>query len=140
MNETIFFIFNEDGIVPGEQLETFCRNFLLKTSFDFKVIKKEEIDPKSTIYRKFTFQSLAYTLYDHGYVMKVEGDIKQAIKLLREVDLILDNKIVFFVSPSQRIENSDANKFPRGATEKEIAEFLDGQFHNKDYTLALANS
>jgi hypothetical protein len=140
MIETIFYIFNEDGIVIGQQLEIFCEEFSKRTAFRFKVLEKEDIDPQSTIYKKFVTENLEYTLYDHGYVMRVEGDIKQAMKLLKEIDSILSSDILLFVSPSQRVENLIENKFPRGLTEKEIAEFLDGQFRNREYTSALANS
>jgi hypothetical protein len=139
MNETTFYIFNEDGIVSGQQLEIFCEEFSERTAFDFKILKKQEIDPQSTIYKKFVTKSLEYTLYDHGYVMKVEGDIKQAMKLLKEIDSILSSGILLFVSPSQRVENLAEHKFPRGCTVKEVAEFLDGQFRNREYTLALTN-
>jgi hypothetical protein len=140
MIETTFYIFNEDGIVVGQQLEIFCEEFFKRTTFKFKLLKKEDIDPQSTIYRKLVTETLEYTLFDHGYVMKVEGSIKQAIKLLREIDSILSSDISLFVSPSQRIENSIDNRFTRGSTEQEVAEFLDAQFRNKDYTLALVNS
>lgn len=139
MIETTFYIFNENGIVVGQQLETFFEEFLKRTSFEFKVLKKEDIDPQSTIYRKLITKTLEYTLFDHGYVMKVEGDIKQAMKLLREIDSILGSDISLFVSPSQRIENLIDYRFPRGSTEKEVAEFLDAQFCNKEYTSALTN-
>jgi hypothetical protein len=140
MIETTFYIFNENGIVVGPQLEIFFEEFLKRTSFEFKVLKKEEIDPQSTIYRKLITETLEYTLFDHGYVMKVEGAIKQAMKLLREIDSILGSDISLFVSPSQRVENIIDNRFHRGSTEKEVAEFLDTQFCNKEYTSALINS
>ncbi|HYF70097.1 MAG TPA: hypothetical protein VD884_18275 [Ohtaekwangia sp.] len=140
MIETTFYMFNEDGIVVGQQLEIFCEEFLRRTSLKFKVLKKEDIDPQSTIYRKLITETLEYTLFDHGYVMKVEGGIKQAMKLLKEIDSILSSDISLFVSPSQRVENLINNRFPRGSTEKEVAEFLDAQFRNREYTLALANS
>lgn len=140
MIEATFYIFNENGIVVGQQLEIFFEEFLKRTSFEFKVLKKEDIDPQSTIYRKLITETLEYILFDHGYVMKVEGTINQAMKLLREIDSILGSDISLFVSPSQRVENLIDNRFPRGSTEKEVAEFLDTQFCNKEYTSALINS
>ncbi|HEY8935590.1 MAG TPA: hypothetical protein VIM75_04820 [Ohtaekwangia sp.] len=140
MTETTFYIFNEDGIFKAQQLEFFCVEFSKRTAFRFRVLEKKDIDLQSTIYKKFVTETLEYTLYDHGYVMKVEGYIKQAMKLLKEIDSILSSDILLFVSPSQRVENLIENKFPRGSAEKEIAEFLDGQFRNREYTLALANS
>ncbi|MGZ7117242.1 MAG: hypothetical protein ACXVHS_07330 [Methanobacterium sp.] len=66
--------------------------------------------------------------------MKIEGTIKEAIILLSELDKIIDKSIEFYISPTQRIENSEQSKYPRGASIAEIAKFLDIQFCNKEYT------
>lgn len=139
MPETTFYIFNEDGLIGGNELEAFCEEFQKRTDSGFKVTKRDSIAPQSTIYKKFYTEKLEFTLFDHGYVMKVDGDINEAMTLLKDIDLILNKDVLFFVSPSQRVENSIENKFPRGSTANEIAEFLDRQFRNQDYTSALTN-
>ncbi len=82
-------------------------------------------------------KELKYIIYDYGYVMKIEGDIKNAIFLLKELDEIIGNDVSFYISPIQRISNSKESKFPRKASVKKIAQFLDKQFNNNEYTLAL---
>ena len=126
-------------IIPAHHLEIFCKKFTEKTTFNFNQLEKNDIDPSSTVYKKFITNSLELTLFDHGYVMMVEGDIKQSIRLLVEIDEALNRGAVYFISPSQRVENSEESRFPRGASENEIARFLDSQFRNKEYTGALAN-
>jgi hypothetical protein len=135
--ETTVYIFDENGIIEDQQLESFCKKFSMRTSFPFKKFNKEDIDSTSTICKKFSSENLEYTIFDYGYVMKIEGDIRQSILLLKELDAVIDSDIIYFVSPSQRVVNSGDCKYPRGASEKEITQFLDVQFCNNEYTNAL---
>ena len=131
---TVFFVYNENGLISISDLEDFCFKFIKTTSLQFRVFMKEEIDPLSTIYKKFSSSNLEFIIYDYGYVLKIEGNIKESIVLLRELDEVLDNSIIFYISPSQRIENCKELEFPRGSSLKQAAQFLDKVFCNNDYT------
>lgn len=139
IEQTTFYIFNENGIIEAIDLNRFCSDLIKKTSLNFKVLKKTDIDPKGTVHTLFVNNELELTIYDHGYVIKVEGLIKSSIQLLLEIDQILTQNITFFISPSQRILNSEESKYPRGSNRIDVARFLDRLFVNEDYTSSLSN-
>ena len=58
MIETTFYIFNEDGIITGHQLEVFCTKFAERTAFSFEPLEKNDINAASTVYKKFITESL----------------------------------------------------------------------------------
>lgn len=133
--KTVIYIFNEEGIIIESNLKEFCSNFEKRTSFNFTIQRKTK--EVSSVYQLFSKDTLSYTIFDHGYVMKIEGEIKQSIFLLKELDEIIDDEILYFTSPTQRISNSENYKFPRQSSIKEIARFLDKLFINDNYTKSL---
>ena len=133
--KTVIYIFNEEGIIIESNLKEFCSNFERRTSFNFTIQRKTK--EVSSVYQLFSKDTLSYTIFDHGHVMKIEGEIKQAIFLLKELDEIINDEILYFTSPTQRISNSENCKFPRQSSIKEIALFLDKLFINDDYTKSL---
>jgi len=137
---TTFYVFNENGIIPREQLKMYCSDFQEKTKLDFTIQCKEDINLRSTIFRKYTSGDIEYLVYDHGYVMKVEGGILKAMLVLQEIDNCIDSSVCLYVSPSQRVVNEEESKFTRGASLKVIANFLDNRFFNSEYSNVLVNS
>lgn len=133
--KTVIYIFNEEGIIIESNLKEFCSNFEKRTSFNFTIQRKTK--EVSSVYQLFSKDTLSYTIFDHGYVMKIEGEIKQSIFLLKELDEIIYDEILYFTSPTQRISNSENYKFPRQSSIKEIARFLDKLFINDNYTKSL---
>ncbi|MFL5762447.1 MAG: hypothetical protein ACJ77K_00810 [Bacteroidia bacterium] len=136
---TEVFIFNENGIIKSDGLGNFCSEFQKKSFFRFLKKTKNEISPQSTIFQKFSLPDLDFIVYDYGYVMKIEGEVKIAIEVLHEFDMILDPSANFYISPIQRIDHSESVLFPRGEGIEGIAKLLDQLFDNNDYTSTIVN-
>ncbi|WP_344821191.1 hypothetical protein [Aquimarina gracilis] len=135
--DTTIYVFNENGFIKSSELEKFCSIFFSKTTFRFNQFDKTDIDIDSTIFKKFSSQDLEFTIYDYGYVMRIDGSIKKSMILLEEIDNIIDNDVEYHISPTQRIQNSIENKYPRGADRQKLAQFLDIRFNNNDYSNSL---
>lgn len=129
--KTVIYIFNEEGIIAPNQLEDFCWSFANNTALN---LIPQTIDKESYVYKLFSNRFLNFIIYDHGYVMKMVGEVKQAIYLLKELDEVIEDGISFYLSATQRISNSESCRFPRGTNVKGIAQFLDELFNNNDYT------
>jgi hypothetical protein len=136
---TEIMIFNENGFINENDLNDLCIKFQKQTSFNFKTKSKEDFGPLSTIFREFSIPDLNFIVFLHGYVMEVNGDIKKSMLLLIELDKVIDEHIIYYVSATPRLENSEGAIYPRGAGITEIAQLLDQLFLNKDYTSALDN-
>lgn len=137
IESTTIYIFNENGILKRDELDDFCLGLLKNSRLQFDVKEKKDIDLASTVYKKLLSPELEFIVYDYGYVMKIEGRIREAIILLMDIDSNLDESKTFHVSPSQIVVNMEENNFPRGASMIETAQFLNAQFNNEDYTDAL---
>ncbi len=137
LNSTEIMVFNENGIMTPKELDSF-----------FEKIKKIVIDndhfslddeSSEHIFKTLLMPSFRFTIYNE-YVMKIEGEVYKAIYLIREIDRFLDKKKAIYISASERIVNDDKCKFKRGKESLiDIAEYLDNQFANHDYTNAIAN-
>ncbi|MCW3072392.1 MAG: hypothetical protein JWO44_2282 [Bacteroidetes bacterium] len=134
---TSIYIYNENGIIPSGKLADFCLKLEDQGAFNFVKFLKQDVAPESTIFTKLCTPDIDLIIYDYGCVMKIEGKIKEAINLLSLLDETIDPAVDFYVSPSQRVENSEQNKFPRGSNIEGIAKFLDDQFCNDLYTSAI---
>lgn len=138
IKKTDLYIFNENGLVGNENLKEFLKELTNNSMFGFSIKLKAEIDPLSSIFAKLSYHNLELTIYDYGYVMKVEGDIFKSILLLFDLDRILNKKITIYVSPTQRIENNINLLYPRGAKLDSIALFLNKIFNSKEYLASLS--
>lgn len=136
--ETVFYVYNTNGFIKSEDLEEFCNVFYNRNYIKFKKLEKKDIGLESTIFKKFSGNNVDLIIYEYGYVLKVEGEIRESIWLLKELDGIIAESLIFYVSPFQRIENISQYEFPRGATEKDVAVFLDKIFNNNHYTSAVS--
>ena len=134
--ETTVFIFNEDGFIKKDNLIEFKNKFVNESILDWK---EKTIEEQATIFFFLMSKNLELTLYNHGYVLKLEGSIIKAIIALTEIDKIVHNEVTYYISPFQRIENNDDFKYPRGGNMKQISEFLDFIFKTDDYTHAYLN-
>ena len=135
--ETTLYIFNENGIISSEALKDFSENIKSQSKYKFRIFNKADIEMTSTIFKKFSTEGLEFIIYDYGYLMKLEGEILKVIFFLEELDEIIPDDKVFFLSPIQAVQNSEEYKYPRGATGNIIGAFLDNIFNNKNYTTAL---
>src|SRR5690349_17369991 len=133
-SQTTFYIFNESGIIREPELNVFCQKIEGLTSMKFVTNEAGDL-----FFKKLATAQLEFIVYN-GYVMKVEGDIRQAIRLLTELDNIIDLDIELFVSPSQRLEPLKEYKFPRRCSEPTCAQFLDSLFRNSDYTKTITGT
>ena len=136
MTSTIY-LYNENGLIPKENLPDFCLKIKEKVSFNFNIISKEQSVPASTVFKVFSISDLDFIVYIHGYVMEIEGEIRKMIRLLKELDGCFEKGVVFYVSPIQALENKESQLYPRGSNEQVVAEFLDRLFCNDFYTAAL---
>lgn len=139
MMETTVFIFNENGLIPSESMQVFTEDVQNHSKFKLNVLDKSDIDPASTIFKKAITEGLEFIIYDHGYVLKLEGEIINVVSFLKELDKIIPDEREYFLSPIQAIQNTEENKFPRGANLEQIGVFLDRLFNNKNYSSALNN-
>lgn len=137
-SNTTVFVFNEDGLI-NDDVSGFVTKFQKGTAFNFSAKSKEDLGEMSPIFQKFSLPDLDFTIYNHGYVMELEGSIKIIIYLLEELDCIVDKEKVYYLSPTQRVENLREYLYPRGAKVYEIAKFLDRLFGNEEYTSAIKN-
>lgn len=135
--KTTVFIFNENGLIPFESMQAFAEDVQNHSKFKLNVLDKSDIDPASTIFKKLVAEGLEFIIYDHGYVLKLEGEIINIILFLKELDKGIPDEIEFFLSPVQAIQNTEENKFPKGANLEQIGVFLDKLFNNKNYSNAL---
>ena len=138
--DTKLFAFNENGLISSDALDDFVEDLQSHSRFEFKIFNKSDIDTNTTVFKKASLEGLEFIMYDHGYVMKLEGEIVNVIFLLKELDEIIPNDKEFFLSPIQAIRNTQENRYPRGADLQQIGRFLDGLFNNYDYSNALKNS
>ena len=137
-NQTRINVFNETGLLPETEMDNFCRAIAeCSKPFNFKVMTKADFEPTSTIFRKFVSPTFECIIYDHGYVIVLEGAIKDAIHFLKLFDETIDPQIIYYLSPAGRMENSDGIPYPRNAEVSQIAKFLDRLFRNTDYTAEL---
>lgn len=120
--EVSFHLFFPTGI-EDSHLHVFVSTVLKESSFkDLRVFYKEDIDLASTIFAKVASATVGLLIYDGGGFMRIDGNLESAIKLLTELDRIIEQDIVFYVQGSQ--QNNDRCLYPRGATTAEIAEWL----------------
>lgn len=134
---TTFFVFNENGLISSHDLDNFCLDIQHKSKHGFKVLSKQDIDPNSTIYKEFYSIELDVVVYDQGYVLRIEGDVRMAIDFLNLLDRVIPNSKEFYVSPVQAIQNNDKFKYPRGVNIEGIGLFLDDLFNSKVYSSSL---
>lgn len=139
MISTIY-LHNENGLLPQKNLPDFCLNFQKETSLNFDIVSLEQIASPTTIFKKYVMTDLEFVIYEHGYVMKIEGEARKLITLLIDVDRCLEDHLVLFVSPIQAIENKEDQRYPRGSSEQIVAKFLDRLFRNSFYSTALEKS
>lgn len=132
--QTTFFVFNEIGLITQEILEQFVFEFRKKSKITFLIHEKEDLDLGSSIFIKLVSQHLEVSFFDYGYVIKVEGEIIKSIQILQELDSCIGGGQTFYLSPTQKLENTEEGLFPRGLRLLEIAEFLNMLFSNKLYT------
>ena len=137
--ETTLFVFNENGIVPNDDLNNFSNDIQEKSRFKIEMLNKNDIDINSTIFKKLSTDGLEFIIYDYGYVMKIEGEIVKALLFLTELDTVIPENIEFFVSPIQAVQNSEDYKFPRNSNVNEVGFFLDKIFNNNNYSDAIRN-
>jgi hypothetical protein len=137
--QTQIFIYNENGFINSESLSHFSLDYMQKSMFDFNVKWKSEIDPLSTIFSKLYEEELELITYDYGYVLKIEGSIIKTILFLRDLDNYLNQDIVFYISPTQILENNIERLYVRGSKLMEIALFLDKVFLNNLYSKEISN-
>ena len=137
--ETTIFIFNENGLIPAENMNAFSNELVANSKFKLNILDKSDIDSSSTIFKKALAEGLEFVIYDHGYVLKLEGEIVNVIPFLKELDEVIPNEIEYFLSPIQAIQNIEKNKYPRGASIQQLSFFLDELFNNEAYSVSLNN-
>lgn len=129
--ETTVFIFNEEGFIKEDDLTKFKDRFIDESILDWK---EKLIEQNTTIFSFLASNNIDFTLYNYGYVLKLEGSIIKIIIALIEIDKIINNDIEYYVSPNQRVENNNDFKYPRGGKIRQVSEFLDFLFKTEDYT------
>lgn len=129
--ETTVFIFNEEGFIKEDDLTKFKDRFIDESILDWK---EKLIEQNTTIFSFLACNNIDFTLYNYGYVLKLEGSIIKIIIALIEIDKIINNDIEYYVSPNQRVENNNDFKYPRGGKIRQVSEFLDFLFKTEDYT------
>jgi hypothetical protein len=137
--ETTLFVYNENGIVPNDDLSNFSNDIREKSRYEIEIQNKNDIDTNSTIFKKLSTEGLEFIIYDYGYVMKIEGEITKSVLFLTELDKVIPENIEFFVSPIQAVQNSENYKYPRGSEIKEASLFLDKIFNNNIYSDSIRN-
>ncbi|MBV7441299.1 hypothetical protein KRX57_07685 [Weeksellaceae bacterium TAE3-ERU29] len=133
INNTEIYIWNDNGLINTEELNFFCEEISKKSMFKFNIEKKS----LSTYFYLSKKKSLNIDFYDNGYVFFVEGEILNCILFLYEFDRFFKQNHEFYISPIQRLDENTKFLFKRGMKIKEIGEFLDKIFRNKDYSQAL---
>lgn len=137
--ETILFVYNENGIVPNDDLSNFSNDIREKSRYEIEIQNKNNIDTNSTIFKKLSTEGLEFIIYDYGYVMKIEGEMVKVILFLIELDNVISKNIEFFISPTQAVQNNEDYKYPRGSNVKDVSLFLDKIFNNNNYSDLIRN-
>jgi len=137
--QTQIFIYNENGLIDSDSIKHFSLDFAKKSMFYFDIIWKSDIDPTSTVFSKLVDEDLEFVIYDYGYVLKIEGSLIKTILFIRDLDTYLDKDILFYISPSQIIENKDELQFSRSSKLIDISIFLDKIFFTKEYSSITMN-
>ena len=115
-------IFNEEGIFSGGEIIYFCNRIENQKAIK---LNRSVGNPDTSIFNVFKNDMIEFLVYNHGYVMGLDGDIKSAIILLREIDKAIDESKHFYVSPFQIVENREEFKFTRNQSLNDIAKYLD---------------
>ncbi|MCB0497343.1 MAG: hypothetical protein KDC79_14475 [Cyclobacteriaceae bacterium] len=137
--ETTLYVYNENGIVPNDDLSNFSNDIREKSRYKIEIQNKNDIDTNSTIFKKLSTKGLEFIIYDYGYVMKIEGEMVKVILFLIELDNVIPKNIEFFVSPTQAVQNNEDYKYPRGSDVKDVSLFLDKIFNNNNYSDSIRN-
>ncbi|MDJ1470193.1 hypothetical protein [Xanthocytophaga flava] len=139
-NQTVLYISFEPNTNDFDWLHTLVVKLSQKTTFAFKVVYKEEIDLASPIFAALLSNRLEFLIYDDLRLMRINGEIKQAIQLLKELDAIIESNVKYYLGSFQKNECDPDCQYPRGINTFEIAQFLDNRFGTKVYTSAMASS
>lgn len=135
--ETTVYIYNEKGLLNQEEIGLLCNKLKDELPEEFKLYSKEEIDNASSICFRFSSGKVDLTVYDHGYVLKVEGEIFESVKTIKALNDSIPYEKEVFVSPSQRVVNETHLKIKRGLNLLETAVYLDEVFMVQDYSSSL---
>lgn len=132
--ETEFYIYNTSGLLSSNDLSEFCSKIAKKSMFHFELSYKDANDTSSATYATLSSEKLIIRFYDEGYLLKVEGDLFKCIVFLYEFDRAIKDESVFYISPTQRLEEDSGYLFPRGSKIIEISFFIDKIFNNNEYS------
>lgn len=125
---TEIYIWNDIGLFSSENIITFCKQIKENSKLNFE-IKKMNLS-----ICLFDDNDLKIDFYNEGYVIFIEGNIKKCILFLEEFDSTFDKEKIFYISPTQRLDEDTKFLYPRGANKREVSLFLDKIFNNTDYS------
>ena len=132
--ETTIYVYNENGLLNPEEINFLCDILKEKLSPEFKYQTKDDIDASSSIFFRFSSEKVDFTIYDHGYVMKIEGDVSQSVELVKILNDSMSMEKEIYVSPSQRVVNDPKLRIDRNLNLADTAAYLDRVFMVEDYT------
>ncbi|MEX1003208.1 MAG: hypothetical protein WDZ35_13905 [Crocinitomicaceae bacterium] len=135
---TDYYIFNETGLMGKNSLEKFVldlKNELEKCSIvaGIETINEE----KSTIYSKIMGENLTISVFDHGFVIKIESDHKLASIVLLIIRSLISKEVEFYLSPTQRLDKNNALEVKHDVDIRKCSLILDSAFNNNEYSSAL---
>lgn len=126
-NELIIYIFNFDGLCSDDQFEMMGHKFL-NSSLNVSLRKNDLSTDNNILYN----ETLTINLYNK-HLITIEGTIIDLIDAVKKIDEILPENSIFYLSPSQNLQEIDEYSFKRSMSKNQIFLHLSTFFDHKLY-------